>query len=482
MSLKFKLSAPMFKVKGTVIQTLDDWFRHIIVFGATGSGKTSGPGWLIRNALLADTQDVPGGCGGLVLMAKASDCAEWIAACREAGRTDDIVRIAPGTKYGFNILDWISSWGTDGDRGPIATVALLEEIASAVDQGGSDSGGENAFFAGAHRNKLTNLVMLCQLARLSVSLSAMRELSSSAPETLQQVESDTWRRRSACWQALAEASHLTKGDPAARADFRECRRFHLRDYPSLSSRTRGVVEIMFSSLTQPFLTRPLRPLFCEATTVTPEACFAGKILLIDLPVQEYGLVGKLAALAWKRAFQLAVMRRTGPLGSLRPVFWFADEAQNFLSASDAEYQAVARSSGGVTCLLTQQISSIRDALGSEDKAEALLANLMSKWFCQNTGETNSWASELIGERYVNIANVNMGRGGSESVDGPASSHAGISTTEQKRFYLEPAAFQRLRRGGVENDLLVDAVLFAGGKQFPSDQGPAPYRTVTFRQR
>ena len=142
----------------------------------------------------------------------------------------------------------------------------------------------------------------------------------------------------------------------------------------------------------------MRPLLCEETNIWPEMTFDGKIFLLDLPVQEYGLTAKLAALAFKRCFQLAVMRRSGPPGSLRPVFWFADEAQNFLSPRDTEYQAVARSAGGITVLLTQQISSIREALGSADKAANLTANLQSKWFCQNTGETNEWAAKMIGAR------------------------------------------------------------------------------------
>jgi len=235
---------------------------------------------------------------------------------------------------------------------------------------------------------------------------------------------------------------------------------------------------------RPFLTRPLRPLFCEQTTITPEACFSGKLILVDISVQEFHLVGKLAALAWKRCFQLAVMRRSGPPGSLRPVFWFCDECQNYLSASDSEYQAVARSAGGVTCLLTQQFSSIRDAMGSDDKAESITANLQNKFFCQNTGDTNRWASQLIGERYVKITNINVGRGGGlqEGIMAEASTNAGVSRHEEKRAFLEPSAFQKLRRGGPGNAYLVDAVVFVGGKLFAGENEAKPYKILSFRQR
>jgi hypothetical protein len=304
------------------------------------------------------------------------------------------------------------------ERGPIATVALLEEIASAVSPESAGAGkGETAFFESAHRTKLTNLVHICQLSGLPVSLPLMRAISSSTPSTVAQGKDPAWQKESACWQILREARARTWNDEAAGKDFGECRDYLMHDYPMLSDRTRGVIDIMFTNLVRPFLTRPLRPLFCEGTSIRPEMMFDGAIFLIDIPVQEYHLTAKLAALAFKRTAQLAIMRRSGPPGSLRPVFLFADEAQKFLSPKDTEYQAVARSAGGVTCLLTQQISSIREALGSEDRAENLISNLQTKFFCQNSGETATYAANLIGERYTQITGINIGHSASRDPQG-----------------------------------------------------------------
>jgi hypothetical protein len=484
--------AAFFAPHGTLIDfkgqawTLTDALSGCLVTGSTGGGKSSGPGAMLRTAFLTSTAALPGGMGGLVLLAKNGEAREWIEAAKRAGRARDIIHITAGGPYAFNFLDWIAAWGGAAERGPIPAVAMLEEIASAVDPSSAGAGeGENAFFAGAHRTKLMNLVHVCQLARLPVSLPLMRAISSSAPQTAAQAMDPAWKRSSACWAALCEAEDATRSEGAAIADFAECRRYFLQDYVALSDRTRGVIEIMFTNLVRPFLTRPLRPLFCEQTTITPEACFEGKITLVDIPVQEFHLTGKLAALTWKRSFQLATMRRHGPPGSLRPVFLFADECQNFLSPKDTEYQAVARSAGGVTCFLTQQFSSIRDAMGSADKAENLTANLQTKFFCQNTGESNAWASELIGDRYTQITNINVGRGGGlqAGVMAEASTNAGVSRHEEKRAWIEPSAFQKLRRGGAANDYLVDAVVFCGGKLFAGEKGEAqPYKLLSFKQR
>jgi hypothetical protein len=472
----------LIKLDNSTYWTLTDALAGVLTTGSIGSGKSSGPGNLLRHAFITSTQALPGGMGGMVFFAKNGEADEWHDACKKAGRGDDVIRITPGGPHTFNFLDWIAAWGEAGgdkERGAIPTVALLEEIASGVDPTSGGGGGENAFFESAHRTKLTNLVHICQLSGLPVSLPLMRAISSSTPQTVAQGKDPKWREESACWHILREAYHNIEGDTAARKDWVECRNYFLNDYAMLSDRTRGVIEIMFTNLVRPFLTRPLRPLFCDKTTVWPEMCFEGKIFLIDIPVQEYHQTGKLAALAFKRCFQLAIMRRSGKPGSLRPCFLFADEAQNFLSPKDTEYQAVARSAGGVTCFLTQQISSIREAMGSDDKAENLISNLQTKFFCQNSGETAEYASKLIGDRYTDITGVNLGRSASTQagVLGDAGMSGGISTKQEKRRWIEASDLQKLRRGSESADFYVDSYIFAGGKMFAGE----PYKKQAFDQ-
>jgi hypothetical protein len=290
-SLRHPPPVPFYDPQGQLIDWKDgpgwtntDALTGSLGLGSTGGGKSSGPGAILRRAFLRSTTALPGGMGGIVLFAKNGDADEWEHTCQRLGRGGDVIRITPGGRYGCNFLDWIAQWGGGQERGPIPTVALLEEIASAIDPGSAGGDSDNAFFHGAHRSKLTNLVHLAQLARLPVSLPLLRAVSSSSPQSVAQASNADWQAGSVCWATLREAEAATAHDPAARADFEECRRYFLQDYPLLSDRTRGVVEIMFTNLVRPFLTRPLRPLFCEETNVTPEMCFDGKILLIDIPV------------------------------------------------------------------------------------------------------------------------------------------------------------------------------------------------------
>ena len=138
---------------------------------------------------------------------------------------------------------------------------------------------------------------------------------------------------------------------AIRADFEECREYWLTEFPNLSENTRSIIVLTFSMLVRPLITRPLRQIFSADTNIRPEDTFDGKIIIINIPVQEFRLVGRIANLAFKYCFQIAVLRRVQPADRksfLRPVFLWADEAQQFVTRFDPEYQAVARSAGGCT--------------------------------------------------------------------------------------------------------------------------------------
>jgi len=309
----------------------------------------------------------------------------------------------------------------------------------------------------------------------------MREIVLTAPQNLDEAKAQKWQQESVCAAVLREAAaHAATMDAGARADFAECEAYWKFEYPQLAFKTRSIITLMFSMLTRPFTTRPLRRLFCEDTTITPEDTFNGKIILVDLPVQEYRLAGRVAAMAWKYCFQIAVMRRKKAQDGtyLRPVFLWADEAQNFVSDFDAEYQAVARSAGGCTVYLTQNRESYRRILGSDDTTDALLGNLQCKFWCQNSGETNEWASKLLGERWVDIdSSVTTtplgGEGGSVAT----------TTSQQRRFYVEPATFATLKRGGHINDRLVETIVYNGGHQFtdPETGELVPMKRLIFRQ-
>jgi hypothetical protein len=464
---------------------LADAQTGVCVFGATGSGKTSGPAkHLAYGYLAADF-------GGLVLCAKKDERRQWEQWAKDTGREGDVIVVDKSGAWRFNFLDWESKRPGEGGGLTINIVNLLDEIAGAIASSAGKvegaGGGDNKFWEDALHHMNTNLVDLPLFAGLPVSLPLMRSIVSTAAQSATEAADGKWQQTSTCAAILREAEKATeKGPEDVRADFEECRNYWLLEYPSLSEKTRSIITLSFSMLVRPMITRPLRKLFATDTNIQPEDAFKGKIIIVDLPVQEFRLAGRVANLAWKYCFQVAVLRRVQPTQKdkyLRPVFLWADEAQNFVTKFDAEYQAVARSAGGCTVFLTQNRESYLRVLGSEAAVDSLLGNLQAKFFCQNSGQTNEWAAKLLGERWINTTSTNVGQSGA---DERSRHNAGVTVSEQRRYFVEPSRFTTLKRGGAAHNFQVQAIVYNGGHQFQSPAGGReellPYKLLVFNQR
>ena len=462
---------------------LSEALTGVCIFGATGAGKTNGPGKYLAYGFLAS------GFGGLVLCAKKEERPQWQAWAAETGREDDLVIVNAEGGQRFNFMAWESSRPEAGGGLGINIVSLIDEISGAI--AGQDEGGNSKFWHDSLHHMNTNLVDLVLLAGLEVSLPLLRSILTTAAMTPEQVLDPDWQKNSVCANTLDLADRVTMdAHPHKRANFDECRDYWLMEYPNLNEKTRSIITLMFSMLVRPLITPPLRQIFSTDTNIKPEDTFDGKIIIVDLPVQEFRLVGRIANLAWKYCFQIAVLRRVQPADRksfLRPVFLWADEAQNFVSKFDAEYQAVARSAGGCTVLMTQNRESFRRVLKNNDAVDSLLGNLQAKFFCQNSGETNEWASKLLGERWLHITSTNVGQSHNDMAQQQqqqqnAGNHSsGVSRSEQRRFFVEPARFTTLKRGGALNNFQVEAIVYNGGNLFDNGRESLPYKLITFNQ-
>lgn len=465
--------------------TIADALAGVCVTGGTGSGKTSGPGTRLALAYLR------AGFGGLVLCAKKDERYHFEELARRTGRSADVMIFDAAGDTCFNFLEWEAEHAGAGAGLTINIVALLDEIAGALARGaGSAEGGVgDRFWADALHHLNLNLVDLPLFAGLPVSLPLLRAIVNSAPYSREEAQDRRWLASDTpCARILREASELIGDDKTAREDFSECHAYWTQEFPTLSERTRSVITLMFSMLARPFVTRPLRRLFSEKTTIRPELTFDGKIIIVDLPVQEYRLAGRIAQLAWKHCFQMAVLRRVPPHSRdsyLRPVFLWADEAQNFLvGEADTAYQAVARSSGGCSVFLFQNREILLSMLGNVATVDSLLGNLQTKFFCQNSSpDTNQWASELLGARFTTIMATTFGRSGQLGLYGGDHRSANVQRSEDRRHFVEPARFTTLKRGGAEANFEVESIVYAGGKLFEGEgREPVPYTLMRFSQR
>ena len=450
--------------------TVRDACQGVQVFGATGSGKTSGSGRYLAMSYLAC------GFGGLVLCAKPDERALWEELAELTAREDDLVVFdATGDRHRFNFIDYEKNHAGDGVGLTANIVELLTEIVKAIDREEKDQG-EKPFWKNALRQLTTAVIELASFAGLPLQFELLSDIVRSGPQGMQQWSDPDWQRESVCYQCIAEAERLGGRDPEAEADFKKCRAYFASDFAKLHPETRSSIVLSFTMVVDLFNARPLRQLLSSDTTLSPEDTFAGKIILLDLPIQKYYRAGRIAQFVWKYVWQRAVLRRQVKPGTL-PVFLWADESQNFIGDFDPEFQAVARSARACTVYLTQNLGMYKKALGegSDNAVEAFLGNLQTKIFHQNSStETNEWAAELFAKDWMTKT------GGQSGWNQGGGATSGRSTTQEMNYQVPPITFTRLARGGPQSNRIVEGILYKGGTVFKATG--TSYLPVQFKQQ
>lgn len=480
---RWDLSAPLLFWSKRNAWTIRDALAGTLVLGATGSGKSSGSGRAIARAFLE------AGFGGLVLVAKPDERAQWERYCAEARRSDDLVVFAPETGLAFNFLDHELKHAGAGAGLTENLVQLFATVLEVAERGSSGGGGreEEGYWRRACRQLIRNVIDLLVIAEGRVSVPELYRAVVSAPTSFEQLRSPEWQAGSFCFELLRKADERAKS-PQQASDFRMVTDYLCLEFPGLSEKTRSVVVSTFTSLVDVLNRGLLRRLFCTDTTVAPELAAEGKILLIDLPVKGYAEVGQFAQVLWKHAFERTVERRE-VTDDTRPVFLWADEAQCFVTSYDMQFATTCRSARVALALLTQNVSNFEAALGGSEKGKAetasLFANLNTKLFHANGDPaTNQWAATLIGRTRQHFANSSASYAGPEwaaaalGLGEAGQQSAGFS--EAYEFELQPGAFSSLRTGGPESNWLVDGILFQNGKRF-TDTG-STWLPVLFDQR
>jgi len=485
---QYNLDTKLFDIGDTQSPwAIRDAVEGVQIFGGIGSGKTTGSGRFLAIKYLKY------GFGGLVLTVKPDEKKLWEDYCEIAGRTGDLIIVEPGGKYAFNFLDYESKsvLGKDAITENIVQV-LKTVIRASEDKSGGKS--DDPFWESALDMLLFNLIDLCLLAYGKVSVDLMFSIVQSIPKgtaalntlfeeneekkarsinpfkvamnlankNIQQLIRDWGSKRTVEETMLIdslEAFELASQDavPEART-YNLLYQFFFENYITLSEKTRSIIDFTFSAFLMRLLKNPVHSLFCKKeSNFFPEDCLQGKIILLNLPVKIYQKVGRDIQIMFKYIWQRAMEKRNTKENG-RPVFLWADEAQNFLHEHDAEYQATARSSMIATVYLSQNLPNYYANMGgakADYRVKSFLGTLGTKIFHANADiETNKYASDLIGEAFM----VDHSR--TTNYTGQYSSSETKSLGLQKM--VRPEEFVGLKTGGNSNELLVDAYIHKQG--------------------
>lgn len=440
----------------------------------------------------------------MVLTHKSDEVTRWTEYAKETGRLSDVLIVAPGNRWKFNFLEYQFLRAGDGAGHTENTVNAFMNVMESRYRGGRRQTSE-AYWTDGARRLLRNDLDALRLAGEPVTMDNILELLRSLPYPDRQTGTPQYPPHSYCEYCLRKAA-----TPNLQAFFE--REFAA---PGTERQNAGIISTL-TNMADPFLSGPVRDLFCsEQTTFVPEFSRAGAIIILALPVLEWEEAGRTAQLLFKYIWQQAMLRRQGLPRGERPVFLWADEAQVFITDFDRGFQESARSSWAATVYLTQNINNLYAAMAPDHaQAHALLGNLGTKIFHRNSDHvTNQWASDTIGKSTIlrqsggfsesdsESLGVSVGTqsgwshgsgGGQESHSYSGGSQSGMnwgrSTSSSQNYgwqetvdyLIQPSIFTRLKGGGKDNQYQVQAVVFKAGRKFR--RTGQTFIDVTFRQR
>lgn len=460
-----------------------DMLRGTNVFGATGSGKSSGSGKTIAKAFCE------AGFGGLVLCVKPDERETWEKFAEQTGRTDDLVIFNEESKLEFNPILYELKREDEGGGQTINIVNLIMNIyqLGRTYTGGGSSNSGDAFWDNALRRLLSRSIDLIRLAVEELSISTMRKAIISAPyekdakhyrecldhtkdldyanEAMDEIE--TLGNESYCIKCL-EKARKRKQRGLFNADeqrtYALVNEYFTREFANLAERTRTSIQEHFYGLAEPFVDGILNTLFCAGISraLDPIETYANqerkKIIIVDFPIKNYLIAGVYSQGIVKYMWQQAMQRRKPKdEENPSPVFLYCDEAQFLINPNyDAQFQTTARSALVCTVYLTQNINNYYFAFGGADgkaKARSLLANMANKVFHGNTcTDTNQFAADIIGRDITMMGSVSGRYAGTD----PGS------FSEQIQYLVQPNEFLTLKYGRKENDHKVEAIIVKTG--------------------
>lgn len=467
----YDLDSVLYNFNDTESFTIRHACEGVQVFGGIGSGKTSGSGSALAKSYMR------AGMGGLVLCAKKDELDSWKRYARETGREDHLIVFDASGDWRFPFLQYEVSRKGEGAGYTENLVRLFSTVHEAISRG-SGGGGSDPYWKQAMEQLIRNAIDLCMLSTGKVSVPMLSKIIATAPRNAAQRDSEDWRKKSTCWELLALANDR-KRTKWEQYDFDATVVFWLEEFCNLSEKTRSGIISMFTSMADNFLRRPFRMLFSEPSpdkrNAWPELTHKGFIIVMNLPVKEYGEAGRAAQIVYKYMWQQAAERRDIKQND-RPVFLWVDEAQNFATEYDMQFQATARSSRACTVYLTQNLPNYYAEMGgshSKHRVNSLVGNLQTKiWHANSDPETNTHAADTVGKSW----HIKTSEGMNYGID---SSGMSESTQESFDYDVIPQAFTRLRKGGEPNHFEVDAVIFQNGRVWSNSK---THIYATFNQK
>lgn len=354
----------------------------VLVLASVGGGKTT----LLRTIQRAYLRD---GMGGLVLVVKPSQIADFEALAKQESREREMIVLGrPGVV--FNPLEVETS--------SVEAAALVCEIAQAIN--GQTSASDNeAFWREQLGILLRNLFTLCRIAYGGQDFLLAAELFSGRAKSLAELDDPNWQTSS----RLAAALTLARTTPSPEAHLAV--EYFTREFPTCGDRLQGSLAATAAGVLDYFCREPLRYLFTGKSSFSMDDLLdRGRICVVGLPVLESN-----AGRAANALMQYCFLRTATKRARKRHSFLISDECQETVSRHLMQQLALIREFQICSVFASQNLAVLDDRLG-EVRREAFCGLQALRIFGpQGHAATRQWASEQMCKLQVEVETESLSR-------------------------------------------------------------------------
>jgi hypothetical protein len=450
--------------------TLHQAFEGIFAIGGTGSGKSS-----TLNHLMLEFMER--GAGMLFLTAKSDDYATIARLAREAGRETDLIRFAPGEQWRLDFLNYeLSSPG-----GSVGTAAQFMQDLVDFSTRTNTMSNDEPFWPIAAARKIRMAMTVVYHAKGKCSIDDIYRFCTTMANTPEQLEKPEFAN-SFCFECIQEATAKNAHDP----DLGLAGDYLLKEWPRLGdNRTGGCIDAYVMNLLTPFMHGSVRELVSSGVTnISPADLDAGKLIVVDLPLLKFRETGMYVQMVLKLLTQRYALRRTVTPES-RPLVIWADEAQlHALPSVDSQVQSVARSHRLIQVAITQNIPLLESVLKRRQDVLAWVSNLQT-WFMFANGDkdTNDLCSARCGQSKQLLTGSSISMAPADPIAdwlGVERPQTSCSTNQHWLPDIRPEFWSggQMRKGGSENNYIVDVVVHQTGRRFSNGK---PWVKTSFKQ-
>jgi len=369
--------------------SLNSLYQNVLITGSIGSGKTSGAICNITSSLIKS------GIGGLILDAKGNFASKVRIMCKKVGREKDLQIISNSSKCYFEILD--------SNVTPFELASRLKHVIELL----SPSNNSDSYWLDKVENVLQNMFILMDYLLSKRDMLELHKLITSK-EYLEKRLDELNKK------LLQDAP-----DDKTCFELNNVILFLKYEFLKLDSRVYSIITSEITRLTIPLVTNyDVYTRYLEYTEDKEVVNFyqnPEKIVVLSINIGENKSLCKIISVFLKLSFQKYILSTLKFLKTF-PIFFIADEFQEFINADDSAFFSLSREAKCINIISTQSYTSLKNTLKDESSVGVIIQNFVNKiWFRNDDNYTITEAIRQLGKVEVKRENMSITENAQESM-------------------------------------------------------------------